>query len=87
MGKALGNIDFPPIIYYLPRAIPTRSADFLNQHKDKTVYKRLQKIFARFLPSIFKTFFFVNLRLYMLLIIEKSFMITADTQYYAWFVF
>ena len=28
MGKALGNIDFPPIIYYLPRAIPTRSADF-----------------------------------------------------------
>ena len=30
MGKALGNIDFPPIIYYLPRAIPTRSADFLD---------------------------------------------------------
>ena len=28
MGKALGNIDFPSIIYYLPRAIPTRSADF-----------------------------------------------------------
>ena len=28
MGKALGNIDFPPIIYYLPRAIPMRSADF-----------------------------------------------------------
>ena len=30
MGKALGNIDFPPIIYYLPRAIPTRSADFFT---------------------------------------------------------
>ena len=30
MGKALGNIDFPPVIYYLPRAIPTRSADFFK---------------------------------------------------------
>ena len=37
MGKALGNIDFPPIIYYLPRAIPTRSADFLDWYKQGVV--------------------------------------------------
>ena len=40
MGKALGNIDFPPVIYYLPRAIPTRSADFLDKVRHK------YKIFA-----------------------------------------